>query len=138
MDDSHKKQFWLMLNVTMELTNKPPLTKEAIITWWHLLAQYDYDVVEKAINRWVDNSSKPPTPHDIKELCAHKVTIFAKIPSPLAKESNKIHSSEMVKKVHEAFKPPKDGREWARAILADQKGRPEISIRYAKEALGLT
>ena len=65
MDDSNKKEFWTMINITMELTNHPPLSKEAIITWWHLLKKHDIEVVKTALDIWVDTSKKPPTPNDI-------------------------------------------------------------------------
>ena len=135
MDDSNKKQFWGMLNITMELTNKPPLTKETILAWWNLLSKYDYDVVEKAINQWIDTSSKPPTPHDIKELCTHKVTIFAKIPSPLAKEDNKRHADNVVKFVAERLESKTEYHAWAYRIMANPKSFPEKSVEEAKKLL---
>ncbi len=137
MIDTDKKQFWLMLNVTMELTNKPPLTKEAIITWWHLLSKYDYLVVEKAIEQWVDSSSKPPTPHDIVGLCKPKDDIYKALPAPIDKEANKIHSKEVVKYIHDNINLTKDTRDWAHKIIANPKRYPDISYRIAREALNI-
>lgn len=135
MIDIDKKQFWLMINVTMELTNKLPLTKEAIIVWWALLKKYDFKIVEQAINKWVDNSSKPPTPHDIVGLCKHKNEIYKSLPAPINKEANKAHSTELIKIVKEGVKAPTDMRGWARLIKANPKNYPDISLRYAEEAL---
>ena len=137
MDDSNKKQFWGMLNVTMELTNKPPLTKETILAWWTMLSNYEFEVVKKALNQWVDNSSKPPTPHDIKELCSHKVTIFAKIPSPLAIQDNKRHADNVVKFVADRLVSKTDYKAWAKRILSNPNQFPDKSVQYAKEALNV-
>lgn len=136
MDSSHKKQFWLMINVAMELTNHPPLTKEAIITWWHLLSKYDYDVVEKAIDTWCKTMSKPPMPNDILNLCKPAVTIFARLPSPLAKAENKRHADEVVAFVAANIKPVQDKKQWARDLVSGKKvSNWYKAVDFAKEAL---
>jgi hypothetical protein len=135
MDDANKKQFWLMINVAMELTNHPPLTKEAIITWWHMLAKYEYDAVQHAVDTWVQTMSKAPTPHDIVELCKPKVTIYAKLPSPLAIADNKRHVSEVKDAIKKMTKPVKDYRAWAHKIIDNPSRLPDISFKIAKEAL---
>lgn len=135
MDDINKKQFWLMINVAMELTNHPPLTKEAIVTWWHLLSKYDYEQVEKAVDSFVKSSSKPPTPNDILSLCQHKVTIHARLPSPLSKQANQEYAKEVVDFVAKQPKATRDFKGWARKILANPSAYPDISFRLATEAL---
>jgi hypothetical protein len=135
MIDADKKQFWLMINVAMELTNHPPLTKEAIVTWWHLLSKYDYEVVEKAIDGWCKTMSKSPMPNDILNLCKPNVTIYARLPSPLAHESNERHAAEVVAYVAKNIKPERDYRDWIKPILANPKNYPDISFRSATEAL---
>lgn len=125
-----------MINVTMELTNHPPLTKEAIITWWHMLSKYEYNEVENAIDEWVKTMSKPPTPKDIVELCKPKPTIFARLPSPLAIAENHRHAVEVKQAVTKMTSNKRDMKAWARKILNSPANTyPDISIRYAKEAL---
>ena len=135
MLDNEKKKFWLMLNVTMELTNHPPLTKEAIITWWHMLAKFEYEEVESAIDRWIKTMSKTPMPHDIADLCKPKVTIHARLPSPLAKEANQAYAKEVVDFVANKTTKERDMKAWARKIIANPKQYPDISLKLAREAL---
>lgn len=135
MDDSHKKQFWLMINVAMELTNHPPLTKEAIITWWHKLAKFDYKVVENALDKWVDESGKPPTPNDILNLCKPITPIYTAIERKVDRDTNKQHAKEVINFVNEKLKPQRDMKAWARKIIANPKAYPDISLKLAKEAL---
>jgi hypothetical protein len=136
MDNSHKKQFWLMLNVTMELTNHPPLTKEAIVTWWHLLSKYEYQDVENAIDKWCKTMSKTPMPNDILNLCKPQVTIHARLPSPLAIADNKRHADEVVAFVAKHIKAPIDRRQWARDLISGKKiSNWDGAINFAKEAL---
>ena len=141
MDDLNKKEFWTMINITMELTNHPPLSKEAIITWWHLHKKHDIEVVKTALDIWVDTNKKPPTPNDIKELCKPKVTIYARLPSPLAKESNKQHMEELKEAVKKMTNPRGDKyTAWIFKALDNPKNKQCISYKYAlqaKEKLGL-
>jgi hypothetical protein len=137
MQDSDKKQFWLMINVAMELTNHPPLSKEAIVIWYERLRGYDFDVVSSAVDVWLKESSKPPTPKDIADLCKPKVAIHAKLPSPLAKESNRQHAKELIQTVENLTQPSTDYKAWARRIIANPSAYPDISLRYAKEALNV-
>ena len=126
-----------MLNVAMELTNHPPLSKEAVIVWYATLEKFDFDVVSKAVDVWLKASSKPPTPKDIVDICKPKVSIYAKLPSPLAKESNRQHAKELIEAVENLTKPKTDYKAWARKIIANPQNYPDISLRYAKEALNV-
>jgi hypothetical protein len=134
MIDTDKKQFWLMINVAMELTNHPPLTKEAIVTWWHILSKYDYDVVEQAIDTWCKTMSKTPMPNDILGLCKPKVTIHARLPSPLAIESNKRHADKVLALAEKMSEPKRDYKAWARKIKENPKSS-DIARKFASEAL---
>jgi len=136
MNDANKKQFWGMLNVAMELTNKPPLTKEAILTWWNLLSKYEYSVVENAVSKWVDSSSKPPTPHDILGLCRPKDPIYQALPSPVSHEDNKAHADKLALFIHERIKPKTDYHAWAKRILRNPHNFPETSVAAAKMVVG--
>jgi hypothetical protein len=135
--DDDKKKFWLMINITMELTNHPPLTKEAIIVWYNALSKYEFDDVKNAIDKWVDYSSKPPTPHDILKLCRPEITIYAKIPSPLQTADNHRHAVEVKEAVQSMTKPKRDMKGWARRIISGEvKSNYHRAIEFAKEALG--
>jgi len=136
MLDTHKKQFWTMVNVAMELTNHPPLSKEAIITWWHFLAKYELQEVETALDTWLKSMSKPPTPNDINNLCKHKVTIYAKLPSPLSKQANKEHSTEVMDYISKNIKPKTDYKAWAKRIIANPSKFPSSSLIAAKQVMG--
>lgn len=125
-----------MVNIAMELTNHPPLSKEAIIVWYNSLKSYDFNVVSDAIDNWLKSSNRPPTPKDIIDACKPKPTIFARLPSPLAIAENHRHAVEVKKAVEDMTKGRRDMKEWARKILASPKIYPDISIKYAKEALG--
>ena len=137
MIDTEKKQFWLMINVTMELTNKPPLTKEAIIVWWSLLKKHEFNIVERAINQWVDSSSKPPTPHDIVGLCKPREPDYKALSAPVDHEANKQYAANVVIFVAENTKEKTDLRGWARDLISGKKisNQPDLAIKMAKEAL---
>ena len=92
-------------------------------------------MVKAALDIWVDTNKKPPTPHDIKELCKPKVTIHARLPSPLAIESNKQHAIELKEAVKEMVKPARDKHTaWIFQILENPKKYSDISFKYATQA----
>lgn len=130
-----KRNFWDLMNITMELCNKPALSKESVTAWFGLLSQFEFNVIATAIDTWLKSSSKPPTPHDIIPLCQHKVTIFARLPSPIAKADNKRHADELVEYVAENFKSQTDYRAWIKPILANPKNYPDISLQNARVAM---
>jgi hypothetical protein len=69
MVNTEKQSFWNMMNVCCELYKRPVLSKEAVSIWWSKLEKFEFHVVSKAFDKWSDDSSHMPTPHDIIELC---------------------------------------------------------------------
>jgi hypothetical protein len=137
MDDSNKKEFWSVMNVTMELCNRPPLSKEAVVVFWNILKKYEISTVRDALDSWVDSSSKAPTPHDILNLCKPVTPIYSAIERKHDKEANKQQAHKVAKLAHETFKPKSDMKAWAKTIIDNPKAYPDISLRYAREALGV-
>ena len=69
MIDADKKNFWNMMNVCSELYKRPALSKDAIIIWYEKLVKFDFHVISNALDKWTNEHSTMPTPHDIIELC---------------------------------------------------------------------
>lgn len=135
MLETDKKQFWVMVNVSMDLTNHPPLNKETIVAWWHKLKNYEFNTVQGAFDKWLDTSSKPPTPKDIIELCRPKEEFYVAV----GKIPDSDISKEGLKKI-ETFvanhtKPKTDYRHWAKRIMKNPKNFPDASVEAAKIAL---
>lgn len=140
MIESDKAEFKRMLNAVMVIYYKPMLTNDALRIWWGKLERYEFNDVTKAFDNFTDNVQSiptPPTPADILKLCQHKVTIHARLPSPLAAESNKQHADEVIAYVAKNIKPQRDYRAWAKKIMTNPKKFPDVSLKYAKEALNM-
>jgi hypothetical protein len=135
MQESHKKQFWTLVNVAMELTNHPPLSKEAIVVWWQMLSKYEYVQVEQAIDEWCKSSNKPPTPSDILKLCQPKSEFYKAIGYIPDAEIKKEGLKEIDNFIAANTKPKTDYKAWAKRILANPSKFPDKSVIYAKEAL---
>ena len=136
MVDADKKEFWAMINITMELCNKPPLSKEAIIVYWQSLSKYELSTVRTALDTWVDNSSKAPTPHDLKELCKPVTPIYSAIARKSDRQANKAQADKVIRMIEEVTKKP--SRDWVKYwtdILDNPKQHKEITLRGAKQAL---
>lgn len=140
MDDSNKKEFWAMINVCMELSNHPPLSKEAVLVWWAKLNKYEIEAVRAALDKWVDSTSKAPTPSDIMNLCKPVTPIYNAIQRKADVEANKRQAKKVHQFVEEKLEHKTDLKKWARDIVSgvrDPKTYPnyELSLKYAKEAL---
>ena len=69
MIDNEKAQFKSMMKALTQLFNKPDLDIELLRIWWHKLNRFEFRVVSKSFDTWVDNNKRMPTPADILELC---------------------------------------------------------------------
>lgn len=136
MTDDDKKEFKLMLHIVCSNYNHKELDNDTLRYWFSKLDKHDLKVVSKAFDDWVDTSKFMPTIKDITDACKPKPTIFARLPSPLAIAENHRHAVEVKKAVEGMTKGKRDMKEWARKIIASPKIYPDISIKYAKEALG--
>ena len=68
MVDREKQSFWNMMNVCMELYRLPALSKEAVAIWWNKLERFEFEVVSKSFDKWVDENKRSPTPADIIDI----------------------------------------------------------------------
>lgn len=135
--DADKKEFKRMMNALMDCCYKPNLTNDALRVWWQKLEKYEFETVAKAFDTYTNTSQKPPLFDDIIKLCQHKVTIFARLLSPLAQAENKQHSAEVLKFVADGLNKTKDMKGWARDLISGKKisNQPDLAIKMAKEAL---
>jgi len=133
--DSDKLAFKEMLIAVYTIYSKPVPTKEILRLWWHKLEKFEFNVVGRAFDRWTDTPNKLPQPGEIKDMCKPREDVYKALSAPIDYESNKNHSTELIKIVKEGVKAPIDMRGWARLIKANPKNYPDISLRYAEEAL---
>lgn len=103
--------------------------------WFNALKKYELFEVTEAFDTWLKNQTQLATISEILKICKPKVTIYARIASPLAIESNKRHATDVMTYVAKNIKPQSDYRAWTRKIIANPFRYPDISIKLAKEAL---
>ena len=134
-----------MMRVTWQTYGRKEIEKETMRYWFNKLISYDFDVVTIAFDNWIKSQRELPTVKDIFDLCKPKVTIYARLPSPLAIESNKQHAIELKEAVKESVKKMRNPcadkyTSWILRILDNPKNYPDISFKnatQAKEKLGL-
>jgi hypothetical protein len=69
MIDNEKAQFKAMMKAVTTLFNKQELDQEMLRIWWHKLNRFDFRVVSKSFDNWLDTNKRMPTPADILEIC---------------------------------------------------------------------
>ena len=134
------KAFKSMLNTLTTIYSKPELDRETLRVWWMKLDDYDFNVVSKAFDSWVDKNKFMPTIFDIVVLCKlfkpkEYIKMLPKNPTPYEIEHNKEKAKELISKV---VLKPTDPKSWAKRILERQaKGeyRFELGVKFAREAL---
>ena len=124
-----------MMRVTWQTYGRKEIEKETMRYWFDKLIAYDFEVVTIAFDNWIKNQRELPTVKDITDLCKPKVTIHARLPSPLAKESNKQHMEELKEAVKKMSNPRADKyTAWIFRILDNPKNYPDTSFKYATQA----
>ena len=104
MVDNEKAQFKAMMKAVTQLFNKSDLDIELLRIWWHKLQRFDFHIVSKAFDTWVDANKRMPTPADILELCKsqearHMPTMIGRKISDEDKQRNQQKLQAMMKQL---------------------------------------
>ena len=137
MTQDDKQGFKAMMDTVTSLYQKQPLDQDTLRVWFHKLEKFEFNVVTKAFDKWVDNNKFMPTVFDILQLCREKPIEFVQLQAPkLTRQQNHQYSHEVLKFMAEQDNnKPKDMRAWAKRIIANPKNYPPISLKFAKEAI---
>ena len=135
MIETDKKAFQLMMKIVCSSFNHKEFDKETLRYWFSKLERYDFNTVSNAFDVWLNSSRNFPTIKDIIELCKPKEDIYLKLPHKIDYKESKKHADEIKQAVDAMTKPKKDYKDWAHKILANPKAYPDISVRFAHEAL---
>lgn len=140
MIEQDKIAFKSMMDTVTTLYQKPNLDIDTLRVWFHKLDKFEFNVVTKAFDKWVDNNKFMPTVFDILQLCREKPIEFVQLQAPkLNNQQNKAQADKLLAMVHEKMpiedKKFKDMRAWAHRIIANPKNYPAISLKTAKEAI---
>jgi hypothetical protein len=136
LNETNKKDFALMMRVTWANYGRNEVDKDTLRYWFGKLEKFEFEQVTKAFDDWIDSSKNLPTIKDIQDGCKPKPTIFARLPSPLAIAENHRHALEVKDAVEKMTQGKRDMKAWARKIKSNPSAYPDISLRYANEALG--
>lgn len=134
--DSDKKQFKIILDAMCDATNTERMNKERMIAWWTELQVFTIDEIQAKIDLWIEQHGSCPTLVDLAKDEPPKMGIPRTV-TPLMQENNKKHVEEIKQDV-QSFGKRRDYKKWAHDILNNPSAYPEISLRYAREALHVT
>jgi hypothetical protein len=137
LTEDQKGQFRDAMNLLMQTYNRAKPDADMLRLWWGKLEKYEIAEVFKAFDVWIDTKTVAPTPAEIIDLCRHRVTIAPRLTSPINLDNNRKHMERVKREVAKFLEPKDDPKAWAKKILANPKQYPDISVRFAKEALGV-
>ena len=137
MTPQDKSNFKQVMDTVTALYQKPQLDIDTLRVWFAKLEKFEFNVVTKSFDKWVDNNKFMPTVFDILQLCREKPIEFVQLQAPkLTRQQNHQYSHEVLKFMAEQqSNKPKDMRVWAKKIIANPKNYPAISLKFAKEAV---
>ena len=140
MTPDDKIAFKQMMDTVTSLYQKPNMDIDTLRVWYHKFEKFEFNVVTKAFDKWVDNNKFMPTVFDILQLCREKPIEFVQLQAPkLNNQQNKAQADKMLALIQEKMpqedKKLKDMRAWAHRIIANPKNYPAISLKFAKEAI---
>lgn len=108
--------------------------------WADALGRFDGEQIKWALHHLIANNPFPPTLPEFVMLCrqAPRPEVPA-LPAPVVpKEVAKARAAELESAAKRVASKKSDGRGWAREILANPRQFPHISVKFAREALGIT
>ena len=141
MIETEKIGFRDMLHSVTTIYSRPDLDRETLRIWWAKLEKYEFMVISKAFDKYVNSNKFMPTISDILDLCRLQE------PKEFIKALPRHFSDQELKNNHEKMKAlakemanqrSNDPKAWARKIINDaEKGRYkiDIGIKFAREAL---
>ena len=140
MIEQDKIAFKQMMDTVTSLYQKPNMDIDTLRVWFYKFEKFEFNVVTKAFDKWVDNNKFMPTVFDILQLCREKPIEFVQLQAPkLNNQQNKAQADKMLALIQEKMpqedKKLKDMRAWAHRIIANPKNYPAISLKFAKEAI---
>jgi len=133
--ENDAKKFASMIKITWQSCGRNQPDKETMSYWFNKLSVHDFNIVEVAFDDWLKSQSDLPMIKDILNLCKPKPVMYAALTKHNNIENNKLNIEKLNNYVAKELKPKTDYKDWARKIIANPKNYPDISLRYAKEAL---
>lgn len=105
-------------------------------TWAQELAGVSVERIKAALEA---NYDYPPSCDDFKANCKVKVQQqdYIALPAPNNKETNKAYADNVVQFVLQNETPKSNKRAWIKRILDNPSRWPDISVKYAQEALAM-
>lgn len=131
------KAFSTVMDIVWQSCHKTSVDKQTKQYWFSKLQHIPIGDVENAFDRWLIENTKLPTLNDILSMCKPKQDFYKALPSIRNEEIQQQGLAKINRIVEESLKEKVDLREWARKILLKPKNYPDISIKFAKEALGM-
>jgi len=138
MVETDKAKFKNMLDTVMALYGKPSPDKDTIRVWWAKLSKYDFDIVTRAFNNYVDKYKVMPNIASILELCkVNPIKDYVPLPKfksdPAKAEENRKKFKECLQNF--AAMPKPEPKAWAKKIMLNPGHYSDLAVQYAREAL---
>jgi hypothetical protein len=128
------KEFSGVMDIVWQSLGRNVIDKNTKQYWFSKLQHLPMGDVSGLFDKWLMTEKELPTVNDILHMAKPRIFNTA-----LAAPRNEEVSREGLKKIEQivsvSVKKQKDYRSWAKDILANPSAYPDISLRYAREAI---
>lgn len=106
--------------------------------WMEKIGRYDLATIKKALDHFQEHEEHPPSlpkfmalceankPHEYTQALPHKLTA-----EDIERNKKRLHEAA------EVLHSRKDFKAWAKRIVANPRNYPDISLKFAREALAM-
>ena len=86
-----------MMEIVMQTYGHKPPEVDVLRAWWQKLERFDFEIVRKSFDRWIETQKHRPTIADILEMCRgySENNFYSKLEKKIDKEYGRQRASEL-------------------------------------------
>ena len=134
MDINEKSKFEEILNVLCTTYNRKP-EENLFKVWWFSLKEFKYEMITKAVEKYIKNNSHFPKPFDIINLVRAEINYsqpqLTHTYTPVSKEKA-IENIQRIKDLLKGLKKPHP-KQWCISILSDPNYKYGVGKNIARK-----
>jgi hypothetical protein len=129
------KEFSGIIDVVWQSLGRNSVDKTTKQYWFSKLQHLPMGDVSALFDKWLLTEKELPTINDILHMAKPR-DYYKQLPAPKNMESSIEGLKKMEKAISQVSKKT-DMRHWAKVIIANPKNYPDISLKLAREAMGV-
>lgn len=140
MKDGEKREFNNLIKTVYDIY-KLDCTQKSYDGWWSYLGEFPFDVIKIAFDNYLLDNEIELKQRKIKDRCQAEMNsriITAKLLTETEVAERKVKAEDVIQDIKKFNKHSNLNKDWATRIIDNPSNYPDISLKYAKQALNIT